>query len=89
LKDQKGQGRSSAGLGNNSKLVTDLVFWRMLVPMQSLPVSPPPMTTTCLPSAEIGGRSIAAGSSPGKVVCLPAEDTAANRHLPEGGMAMA
>mmetsp|Transcript_20311 Transcript_20311/g.32784 ORF Transcript_20311/g.32784 Transcript_20311/m.32784 type:complete len:277 (+) Transcript_20311:902-1732(+) len=26
--------------------------WRMLVPMQSVPVSPPPMTTTSLPSAD-------------------------------------
>jgi len=32
--------------------------WRIDVPMQSDPVSPPPMTTTCLPSARIGrGRA--------------------------------
>jgi hypothetical protein len=28
--------------------------WRIEVPMQSEPVSPPPMTTTCLPAARIG-----------------------------------
>jgi hypothetical protein len=31
--------------------VTLAAPWRLLVPTQSLPVSPPPMTMTCLPSA--------------------------------------
>ena len=31
---------------------------RIAVPRQSAPVSPPPMITTCLPAAEIGGCSI-------------------------------
>ncbi len=34
-----------------SSWVTDLAPWRKEVPMQSLPVSPPPMTMTCLPLA--------------------------------------
>ena len=37
-----------------SKLVTDSAPWRIEVPMQSEPVSPPPITTTCLPVARIG-----------------------------------
>jgi len=28
-------------------MLTELAPWRTLVPMQSVPVSPPPMTTTC------------------------------------------
>lgn len=38
-----------------SSWVTDRAPWRWAVPTQSAPVSPPPMTTTCLPSAVIGG----------------------------------
>ncbi len=34
-----------------SNWVTLTAPWRVLVPTQSLPVSPPPITTTCLPSA--------------------------------------
>ena len=37
-----------------SKLVTDTAPWRIEVPMQSEPVSPPPITTTFLPVARIG-----------------------------------
>ena len=43
----------SGGRGMSSKLVTDAAPWRMEVPMQSEPVSPPPRTTTCLPVARI------------------------------------
>ena len=42
----------SGGFGMISKLVTDSAPWRIEVPMQSEPVSPPPMTTTCLPLGE-------------------------------------
>ena len=41
-----------------SKLVTDSAPWRIEVPMQSEPVSPPPMTTTCLPPARIGALAV-------------------------------
>src|SRR5437868_2278298 len=46
--------RSSPGLGMISSWVTEAAPWRWAVPTQSAPVSPPPMTTTCLPSALIG-----------------------------------
>ena len=39
-----------------SSWVTEAAPWRSAVPRQSAPVSPPPMMTTCLPSALIGGR---------------------------------
>ena len=45
----------SGGLGMISICVIDLAPWRLAVPMQSEPVSPPPMTTTCLPLALISG----------------------------------
>ena len=44
----------SGGFGMISKLVTDSAPCRIEVPMQSEPVSPPPITTTCLPVARIG-----------------------------------
>ena len=44
----------SGGCGMISNLVTDSAPWRIEVPMQSEPVSPPPITTTCLPPARIG-----------------------------------
>ena len=47
----------SGGFGMISKLVTLSAPWRIAVPMQSEPVSPPPITTTCLRAAEIGGMS--------------------------------
>ena len=43
----------SGGSGMISKLVTETAPWRIEVPMQSEPVSPPPMTTTFLPLARI------------------------------------
>lgn len=43
--------RATGGLGSSSKFVTDLAPCRMDVPMQSFPVSPPPMTITSLPLA--------------------------------------
>ena len=45
---------TSAGLGITSICVTLAAPWRLAVPTQSAPVSPPPMTTTCLPLALIG-----------------------------------
>ena len=42
----------SGGCGMISKLVTDMAPCRIEVPMQSEPVSPPPITTTCLPVGE-------------------------------------
>ncbi len=55
LSGQYGQVRGlsscSGGCGSSSKFMTDFAPWRMEVPMQSLPVSPPPITTTCLPVA--------------------------------------
>ena len=38
-------------MGINSNWVTLAAPWRLLVPTQSEPVSPPPITMTCLPSA--------------------------------------
>src|SRR6185436_13798777 len=49
---QTGLRSTSGGIGNNSKFVTEAAPWRLDVPMQSEPVSPPPMTTTCLPFAQ-------------------------------------
>ena len=43
----------SGGIGISSNCVTLFAPWRLLVPTQSLPVSPPPITITCLPSARI------------------------------------
>ncbi len=47
-------GRSSLGRGMISSWVTEAAPWRSAVPRQSAPVSPPPMTMTCLPLALIG-----------------------------------
>ena len=44
----------SGGVGMISSWVTETAPWRKAVPMQSEPVSPPPITTTCLPLARIG-----------------------------------
>ena len=41
----------SGGLSRISIWVREAAPWRLEVPMQSDPVSPPPMTTTCLPFA--------------------------------------
>src|SRR5690606_5498033 len=43
----------SGGRGISSICVTDAAPCRLLVPTQSDPVSPPPITMTCLPAAEI------------------------------------
>ncbi len=48
-------GRVVGGFGMISSWVTERAPWRWAVPTQSAPVSPPPMTTTCLPSAVMGG----------------------------------
>src|SRR5690554_6769193 len=39
------------GLDNNSSCITEAAPCRLEVPIQSLPVSPPPITSTCLPFA--------------------------------------
>jgi len=51
------------GLGNSSKLVTDFAPCRIEVPMQSFPVSPPPMTMTSLPLALMYPPSASSESS--------------------------
>ncbi len=50
-------GRAGGGSGMISSWWTLSARWRWTVPRQSAPVSPPPMITTCLPSAEIGDAS--------------------------------
>ena len=58
ISGQVGHGVDSArvcgGSGMISSCVTDAAPWRCAVPRQSAPVSPPPMMTTCLPSAVMG-----------------------------------
>ena len=54
VRGQAGQGFAGSsgptgGLGMISICITDLQPWRCAVPMQSDPVSPPPITSTCLP----------------------------------------
>ena len=51
----------SGGIGISSNCVTLAAPWRLLVPTQSLPVSPPPITITCLPSARIWLLELVAG----------------------------
>ena len=63
----------SGGCGMISKLVTDLAPWRIEVPMQSEPVSPPPMTTTCLSLARIGGTESRSGFAAVAAVLLRQE----------------
>ena len=59
MRGHVGQGlsgaRSGGGFGKSSKLVRLRHDWRSDVPMQSVPVSPPPITMTSLPSAESAG----------------------------------
>ena len=55
---QTGLRSTSGGIGNSSKLVTEAAPWRFEVPMQSEPVSPPPITTTCLPFAQSSGTPL-------------------------------
>ena len=55
-----------------SSLVTETAPWRSAVPMQSEPVSPPPMTTTCFPLARMGcaspsGYAATAGSAAARI----------------------
>ena len=51
----------SGGIGMISSWVTDLAPWRNDVPMQSEPVSPPPMTTTFWSFAKMSLASMMAG----------------------------
>ena len=59
----------SGGCGMISKLVTDSAPCRNDVPMQSEPVSPPPITTTCLPVARIGSAPGTCGSPETRRFC--------------------
>ena len=52
----------TGGLGMISICITEAAPWRLAVPMQSEPVSPPPMTRTCFPWAVI--RSLSLNSFP-------------------------
>ena len=54
----------SGGIGSSSNWVTDFAPWRFEVPTQSEPVSPPPMTTTCLPLAHRSAHVLVAGDAP-------------------------
>jgi hypothetical protein len=45
--------RSAGDGASNSKFVMLAAPWRREVPMQSAPVSPPPMTMTFKPAAEM------------------------------------
>ncbi len=54
----------SGGLGRISNCVTESASWRIDVPTQSLPVSPPPTTMTCLSLAVITGPLPLGWSSP-------------------------
>ena len=62
----------SGGRGRISSWVTDSAPWRLDVPIQSEPVSPPPMTTTCLPPATIGS-TLPSGSSATAAILLRQE----------------
>ena len=58
----------SGGCGMISSWVTEAAPWRFEVPMQSEPVSPPPITMTCLPLAVSvplgrGARLVVAGDA--------------------------
>jgi hypothetical protein len=59
------------GWGMISSCVTDAAPWRFDVPMQSEPVSPPPMTTTCLPFAVIvpPGAAVFSSSPATRLFC--------------------
>ena len=48
----------SGGAGMISSWVTDFAPCRNEVPMQSEPVSPPPITTTCLPPARMSAAPL-------------------------------
>ena len=63
----------SGGLGMISSCVTDLAPWRIDVPMQSEPVSPPPMTMTCLSLALISLVLLASGFAGDAAVLLRQE----------------
>ena len=55
--------RTSGGFGMSSSCETLFACWRLEVPTQSEPVSPPPMTTTCLPVARIGSWPFASATA--------------------------
>ena len=61
----------TGGWGMISSWVTEAAPWRLEVPMQSEPVSPPPITTTCLPLAVSVpfGAALASGSPATRLFC--------------------
>ena len=61
----------TGGFGMISIWVIEAAPWRAEVPMQSDPVSPPPITTTCLPLALIvpNGAAIASSSPAPRLFC--------------------
>ena len=67
FKGQSGQTSAlfsfSGGCGMTSSWVTEAAPWRFEVPTQSEPVSPPPITMTCLPLALSVPRGAARASS--------------------------
>ena len=52
----RSSGRFSGGSPSTSIWVTEAAFSRSALATQSAPVSPPPITITCLPAAVIGAR---------------------------------
>ncbi len=69
MSGHSGQGvesaRWSGGRGMISNWWTEAAPWRWAVPRQSAPVSPPPMMTTRLPAAVIGGWPPGRPAAPG------------------------
>ena len=61
----------TGGVAMISIWVIEAAPWRPEVPMQSEPVSPPPMTTTCLPLALIApsGAATSSGSPALRLFC--------------------
>eukprot|EP00966_Prymnesium_polylepis_P215920 4998751-Prymnesium_polylepis.1 len=53
IRDSLRVGATTAPRGRTSKLVRVSQRWRSDVPMQSVPVSPPPITITFLPAASM------------------------------------
>jgi len=72
---------TSGGIGSTSNCAIDLAPWRLDVPTQSEPVSPPPMITTCLPLAESSGT---AASPATRLFCSAGKSIDSGRHRASG-----
>ena len=59
----------SGGAGMISSCVTDFAPCRNEVPMQSEPVSPPPITTTCLPPARMSAAPLSGSLETRRFCC--------------------